>query len=74
MTDACWRSVLMLHWQGAHHDGVCDVFANNSNDSGEGECAKKPQHIHYMRRQLVDFSNDSDTCRLGTLCKLDAFS
>ena len=64
----------MLHLQGAHHDGVCDIFANNPNDGGEGECAKKPQHIHYMRRQLVDFSNDGDTCRLDMLCKLYAFS
>ncbi len=58
---ASWHSALMLHLQGVHHDGVRDVFADDPNDDGKGECAQKPQHIHYMRCQLVDFPNHGNT-------------
>ena len=45
-----------------YHDDVCDIFAYDSNHSSKGEGPQQPQHIHDMRCQLVDFSDDSHPC------------
>ncbi len=45
-----------------YHDGVCDVFTNDSDHGCKGEGPQQPQYIHDMRCQNIRFSDDCHPC------------